>query len=50
MTEEQEETSGGEGEGGEDSSTNIWQRGPARLPDRPIPPVLRPLIKPEGKR
>jgi hypothetical protein len=28
----------------------IWQRGPSRLPERPIPLERRPIIRPDGKR
>ena len=49
------ESSGGEGEdeeegedATEDSTPAVWLRGPSRLPDRPIPLALRPLIRPSG--
>ena len=33
----------------EDTSTPaVWLRGPSRLPDKPIPVALRPLIQPCG--
>ena len=33
----------------EDTSTPaVWLRGPSRLPNRPIPVALRPLIRPSG--
>jgi len=50
------ESSGGEGEEEgedateEDSTPAVWLRGPSRLPDRPIPLALRPLIRPTGPR
>ena len=51
------ESSGGEGEEEEgedateeDSTPAVWLRGPSRLPDRPIPLGLRPLIRPSGPR
>ena len=28
----------------------VWMRGPARLPNRPIPLEQRPIIRPDGKR
>jgi len=28
----------------------VWQRGPSRLPDRPIPVEHRPVLLPNGKR
>ena len=28
----------------------IWMRGPARLPNRPIPLEQQPIIRPDGKR
>jgi hypothetical protein len=28
----------------------VWQRGPSRLPDRPIPLEHRPVLRPDGKR
>ena len=28
----------------------VWMRGPARLPNRPIPLEQRPIIQPDGKR
>ena len=28
----------------------VWIRGPARLPNRPIPLEQRPIIRPDGKR
>ena len=48
------ESSGGEGEEEgedateEDSTPAVWLRGPSRLPNRPIPLALRPLIRPSG--
>jgi hypothetical protein len=33
-----------------DSIGSVYQRGRARLPERPIPVAQRPLIKPEGTR
>jgi len=50
------ESSGGEGDDEEeeaeeeDSTPAVWLRGPSRLPDRPIPLGLRPLIRPSGPR
>ena len=28
----------------------VWMRGPAHLPNRPIPLEQRPIIRPDGKR
>ena len=41
--EQQEDTAGGSG-----SSSGVYQRGPASLPDRP-PPALRPVARPVGQ-
>ena len=40
--EEEEEEEGG--------LATVWQRGPSRLPDRPIPLEHRPVLRPDGKR
>jgi len=46
---EEEEESSKEEDTAEDTSTPaVWLRGPSRLPDRPIPVALRPLIQPCG--
>ena len=42
-----------EAEAGGSSSTatsGVYQRGAARLPDRPIPEALRPVIRPVGQK
>ena len=52
------ESSGGEGDDEEegedvtedDSTPAVWLQGPSRLPNRPIPLALRPLIRPTGPR
>ena len=45
----QEEGESSEEDTAEDTSTSaVWLRGPSRLPDRPIPVALRPLIRPSG--
>src|SRR6185312_7529331 len=42
-----ESSSAEEEDTAEDTSTPaVWLRGPSRLPDRPIPVALRPLIRP----
>ena len=47
--EEEEGESSEEEDTAEDTSTPaVWLRGPSRLPDRPIPVALRPLIQPCG--
>ena len=44
-----ESSSAEEEDTAEDTSTlAVWLRGPSRLPDRPIPVALRPLIQPSG--
>ena len=44
---EEEGESSEEEDTAEDTSTPaVWLRGPSRLPDRPIPVALRPLIRP----
>ena len=50
--EEQEDEEGGEEEEeeGEAAIPAIWQRGPSRLPERPIPLERWPIIRPDGKR
>ena len=46
---EEEGESSEEEDTAEDTSTPaVWLRGPSRLPDRPIPVALRPLIRPSG--
>jgi hypothetical protein len=51
VEEQEEQTCGWEEEEeeddltGGDSGVTVWQRGPSRLPDRPIPVALRPMIK-----
>ena len=46
---EEEGESSEEEDTAEDTSTPaVWLRGPSRLPDRPIPVALRPLIQPCG--
>ena len=50
---EQEDEEGGEEEEeeeGEAAIPAIWQRGPSRLPERPIPLERQPIIRPDGKR
>ena len=58
-SEEEEQQEEGEREGEEEESEeddeeqesgeqpSIWLRGPSRLPDRPIPPAGRPVIRPK---
>ena len=46
----EEEEEEGEDATEEDSTPAVWLRGPSRLPDRPIPLALRPLIRPSGPR
>ena len=46
---QEEEGESSEEDTAEDTSTPaVWLRGPSRLPDRPIPVALRPLIRPSG--
>ena len=46
---EKEGESSEEEDTAEDTSTPaVWLRGPSRLPNRPIPVALRPLIQPCG--
>ena len=48
---EQEEEDGADEEEEEDLGVPaVWQRGPSRLPDRPIPLEHRPVLRPDGKR
>ena len=46
---QQEDEEGGEEEE-EVALPAVWQRGPSRLPERPIPLERRPIIRPDGKR
>ena len=48
--EEREDKEGGEEEEGEAAIPAIWQRGPLRVPERPILLERRPIIRPDGKR
>ena len=49
--EQQEEDGADEEEEEEDLGIPVvWQRGPSRLPDRPIPLEHRPVLRPDGKR
>jgi len=51
--EEEEEASSEEGDdqgGVAGDIPAVWMRGPARLPNRPIPLEQRPIIRPDGKR
>ena len=45
--EEEEATAGGSASS---SSSSVYLRGPASLPQRPIPRERRPLIRPEGEK
>ena len=49
---EQEEEDGADEEEEEEDLgvPAVWQRGPSRLPDRPIPLEHRPVLRPDGKR
>ena len=48
---EQEQEDGADDEEDEDLGVPaVWQRGPSRLPDRPIPLEHRPVLRPDGKR
>ena len=48
---EEEEEDGADEEEEEDLGVPaVWQRGPSRLPDRPIPLEHRPVLRPDGKR
>ena len=50
---EQEEEEDGADEEEEEEDLGVpavWQRGPSRLPDRPIPLEHRPVLRPDGKR
>ena len=49
--EEEEEEEDGVDEEEEDLGVPaVWQRGPSRLPDHPIPLEHRPVLRPNGKR
>ena len=49
--EQEEEEDGVDEEEEEDLGVPaVWQRGPSRLPDRPIPLEHRPVLRPDGKR
>ena len=52
--EEEEQEAGAEEEEEEEEDDlgvlAVWQRGPSRLPDRPIPVEHRPVLLPNGKR
>ena len=51
LEEKEEEEDGADEEEEEDLGVPaIWQRGPSRLPDRPIPLEHRPVLRPDGKR
>ena len=47
---EEDDEEEGEDATRDDSTPAVWLRGPSRLPDRPIPLALRPLIRPTGPR
>ena len=48
---QEEEEDGADEEEKEDLGVPaVWQRGPSRLPDRPIPLEHRPVLRPDGKR
>ena len=47
---EEEEEEEEEEKEGEAAIPAIWQRGPLRLPERPIPLERWPIIRPDGKR
>ena len=49
--EQEQEEDGADEEEEEDLGVPaVWQRGPSRLPDRPIPLEHRPVLRPDGKR
>ena len=51
--EEEQEQEEEEEEGGEEEDLGVpavWQRGPSRLLDHPIPVEQRPILRPDGKR
>ena len=48
--EEEEEDPGAEEHEQDLGVPAVWQRGPSRLPDRPIPLEHRPVLRPNGKR
>ena len=47
---EEEEEDGADEEEEDLGVPAVWQRGPSRLPDRPIPLEHRPVLRPDGKR
>ena len=48
--EQEEEEDGADKEEEDLGVPAVWQRGPSRLPDRPIPLEHRPVLRPDGKR